>query len=128
MAIMAVVLLPAVSAASIMATVPIFEGIAQIPSSEIAATLADKSMAYWFVTLAVVAIGSWTWIFKWLIAQLDSQRKANSEAQQQTIAYMSQDHAAVAALTANTIDVLRQVTEILGQVKAVLINIDKSQK
>src|SRR4051812_41785985 len=52
--------------------------LSQIGPLDVAEKLGDKSMATWFLALAVVAIGSWTWVFKWMITQLDAQRAANA--------------------------------------------------
>src|SRR5690349_4746068 len=88
-ALLALVLLPAIAAGSTIQAI----ADATLPPQAVADHLADKNMAYWFVTLAVVSIGSWTWVFKWVLGQLDSQRVLNAEVQKQLIEYMRNDHA-----------------------------------
>lgn len=79
----------------------------------IADELHDKSMAYWFIVLAVIAIGSWTWVFKWMVNQLEQQRAANAELTKSLVGYMEKDHAGtLQALQANT-TILSQVVEKL---------------
>jgi len=128
-AIIALVLLSGISTTRTVAAFPLLMAESPLsgalPGGDVASQLADKSLAYWFITLAVFSIGSWTYIVKWLISQLESQRQANAAAAAETAAataklieYMSRDHAAVATLTANTLDVLRQVTDILSRVRS----------
>lgn len=48
-------------------------------------------------TISAVAIGSWTWIFKWMVNQLELQRQAHAQAQSQLIQYMKDDHTLIVA-------------------------------
>ena len=96
---MSVVLLPAVAVGSavqgVIALAPDL-----IPGQPVVEYLADKTLAYWFLALAAIAITSWTWAFKWLIGQLSSQRETSAETQRQLIEYMRADHAATATALA----------------------------
>ncbi len=95
-AIMAVVLIPGIVVASGLTGIRM---LAQIPGVETAADqLGSKNLAYWFLTLAAVAIGSWTWIVKWLIRQLESQRKSNTEQTSQMFEYMKTERAQMLVL------------------------------
>lgn len=78
--------------------------VAQVPSpiTGTADQLVGKSLAYWLLTLAGIAIASWTWIFKWLINQLELQRQAHAETTKQLIEFMRQDHTATATMLAST--------------------------
>lgn len=89
--------------------------VAQLPGKEIVDDLANRSLAYWFVALAVVSIGSWTWIVRWLLAQLESQRAANLDSNKLLIAYMERDHADLRTVLARTTDVLERVLHRLEQ-------------
>jgi len=79
------------------------------PGQEVANYLADKSINYWFLTLAGIAIGSWTWIAKWLIQQLEAQRAVNAATTDKLVRYMEEDHS-------KTLVVMQQVTAILSEV------------
>lgn len=54
--------------------------------------LAGKSITYWFISLAAIAITSWTWIFKWMVSQLEKQRDAHQSTTNKLLDYMEKDH------------------------------------
>ena len=77
--------------------------------------LAGKSMAYWFLALAAVAIASWSFIVRWLLNQLESQRTVNADVTNKLIAYMEGDHAKMIVVTEKVLLVMDRVLERLGQ-------------
>lgn len=87
------VVLPPVGAGAALAAVHILAEVPGVPPavSGVADQIGDKSLAYWFVTLAGVAIGSWTWILKWLINQLAEHRKAATDTTDKLIGYLKTD-------------------------------------
>jgi hypothetical protein len=116
---MCVVLLPAAAFASgsvafsMLAQTPIP---LPIPGGQVVDHLADKSIAYWFLALAAIAIASWTWILKWMIAQLEGQRTANSEATTRLITYMERDHGQMIAAMTTTAETNKKVVEVMEKV------------
>ena len=86
-----------------------------LPGLQAAEALADKSMAYWFVCLAVVSIGSWTWVFKWMIQQLSEQRTAHADATRQLVGYLTTDHTMMVQVVTKATDALEQVSHKLKQ-------------
>ncbi len=90
-------LLPCVCGGSVM--VALTELIEPLSAAQ---SLGDKNLAYWLLTLAGIAIASWTWIFKWLINQLELQRKAHAEAVSKLIEFMTQDHTATTAMLSSS--------------------------
>lgn len=121
LALMSAVFLPVVALASgkngydtiIAQSSPLPPGVA-----EAAGHLADKSMAYWFISLAIVAAISWTWIVKWIINQLEQQRAANVELNTKLLGYVSNDHT-------NSQVALQRVASALEANTRVLESIDK---
>lgn len=111
-ALIALVLLPVGATAS---TLFAFEILAQIPSGvlETANQLQDKSIAYWFLVLAGIAIASWTYIFKWMISQLESQRTAHTAATDKLVDYMTKDHTSLTQILDKTIDALDRTSVVL---------------
>lgn len=111
LAVMAMSLLPSVAVAGII--------LAQAPGTplgtpfEVADRLADKNMSYWFICLAVVAIGSWSFIAKWLINQLEGQRKTNAELVDRLVNYMSADHARTIVVAETVTTTLARLVEKL---------------
>ena len=106
-----VTLLPAVAFGSGAAAYTIAQ--TPVPGGAAVDFLADKSLTYWFLTLAAIAIASWTWILKWLIGQLESQRTAHSATQDKLLDYMGKDRVQIlqsindnAATTKKLIEVL----------------------
>lgn len=57
-------------------------------------------------TIAGVAIGSWTWIFKWMVNQLELQRQAHTAAQSELIKYMKDDHTLLVSTNAQLVKAL----------------------
>lgn len=104
-AVVAVTLLPSIAVGSMVLASNV---IAQIPAKEIVDDLANRNLAYWFVTLAVVSIGSWTWIVRWLLGQLEGQRSSNVETNKLLIGYMERDHSDMRAVLTRTTDVLER--------------------
>lgn len=75
--------------------------------------LANKNIAYWFLTLAAIAIASWSFIVRWLLNQLESQRAVNSDVTTKLIAYMEGDHAKTLVVTEKVLLVMDKVLERL---------------
>ncbi len=109
--ILLVVMLPAVAFASGIAS---YQILAQIPGKQIVDELATKNIAYWFLSLAVAAIASWTWLFSWMIKQLDKQRTANSDITSKLIGYMEKDHTDTKVITTQAISMLDKSIVILN--------------
>jgi hypothetical protein len=80
-----------------------------LPYDSTVSALADKNMNYWFLALAAIAIASWSFIAKWLLNQLESQREANAQLVTKLVNYMEVDHA-------KTLVVMDSVTKILADV------------
>lgn len=80
---------------------------------EIVEGLANKSLSYWFIALAVVAITSWSFMAKWLINQLELQRDANSILTNKLIGYMEKDHTAMVQVVTEVAAVQKQTASIL---------------
>lgn len=103
-AVIALSVLPSVCGASILlAQAP------GLPYEGAVNALADKNMNYWFLALAAIAIASWSFIAKWLLNQLESQREANAALVTKLVNYMEVDHA-------KTLVVMDSVTKILADV------------
>ena len=84
--------------------------------------IADKGMAYWFVTLAVISITSWTCMGKWFLTQLDQQRTSNQQLTTQLIDYMKVDHTAMVTTITKLGTIQEQTTHVLEMVLAKLNN------
>lgn len=67
-------------------------------------------------TISAVAIGSWTWIFKWMVNQLELQRQAHSAAQSQLIEYMKDDHALLVSTNGQLVSALGKAMTTLNQI------------
>lgn len=85
-----------------------------LPAAE---ALGDRSIGYWFIALAVVAIASWTWIVRWLIKQIETQREAHTTLAQELISYLKTDHANNSALLSKVGDLMGVVVEELSKNK-----------
>ncbi len=77
--------------------------------------LAEKNVAYWFLALAAVSIASWSFIVRWLLNQLESQRAVNSDVTTKLIAYMEGDHAKMIVVTEKVLLVMDKVLERLDR-------------
>ena len=71
--------------------------------------LAEKNVAYWFLALAAISIASWSFIVRWLLNQLESQRAVNSDVTTKLIAYMEGDHAKMLVVTEKVLLVMDKV-------------------
>lgn len=89
--------------------------IAQIQAIEAAEQLGGKNLAYWFLALAGIAIASWTWILKWLLEQLESQRAANGATTDRLIGFMEKDHAEMRLLLGKTTEIMERLSTMLPQ-------------
>lgn len=105
------VLLPSVSVGATGAAVVLLGLTDAVPYAGAVEDLSSRSMAYWFLALAAIAIASWTWIVKWLISQLDSQRAANTATTEKLISYMEKDHADMREIMGRTTEVLDRVLQ-----------------
>jgi fructose-specific phosphotransferase system IIC component len=112
-AFMATALLPTIALGAAGAGVHIITADASsaFPYAGAVEALADKSMAYWFLALAGLAIGSWTWIVKWLIKQLEDQRAAHANTQNQLINFMEKDHADMRLIMGRNIELIDRLTD-----------------
>ena len=77
--------------------------------------LAGKNIAYWFLALAAIAIASWSFIVRWLLNQLESQRTVNAEVTNKLIGYMEGDHTKMIAVTEKVLLVMDKVLERLDR-------------
>ena len=77
--------------------------------------LANKNIAYWFLALAAIAIASWSFIVRWLLNQLESQRMVNADVTDKLIAYMEGDHAKMIVVTEKVLLVMDKVLERMNQ-------------
>jgi len=75
--------------------------------------LANKNIAYWFLALAAISIASWSFIVRWLLNQLESQRSVNANVTNKLIAYMEGDHAKMLVVTEKVLIVMDKVLERL---------------
>ena len=73
--------------------------------------LANKNIAYWFLALAAIAFASWSFIVRWLLNQLESQRNVNADVTNKLIAYMEGDHAKMIVVTEKVLLVMDKVLE-----------------
>jgi len=101
--VIAVSLTPCIATAGIVGFV-----IAQSPL-DAASQLGDKNLAYWFISLAAVAIASCTWFLRLLITQLENQRTANSTLNAQLIDWMQKDHSDMRVIIGRTNEMLDRV-------------------
>lgn len=76
--------------------------------------LANKNIAYWFLALAAIAIASWSFIVRWLLNQLESQRNVNADVTNKLIAYMEGDHAKMIVVTEKVLLVMDKVLEAMN--------------
>ncbi|MEQ1862010.1 MAG: hypothetical protein ABMA13_18990 [Chthoniobacteraceae bacterium] len=84
-----------------------------IPFEPAVEYLANKNIAYWFLALAAIAIASWSFIVRWLLNQLESQRNVNADVTNKLIAYMEGDHAKMIVVTEKVLLVMDKVLERL---------------
>lgn len=82
-----------------------------VPGIKEAQELAGAGIATWFITLAIFAIASWTWVFKWMVNQVESQRKANAELNKDLISYMKADRDNLLVIVTQTAELLRVVVD-----------------
>jgi hypothetical protein len=75
--------------------------------------LANKNIAYWFLALAAISIASWSFIVRWLLNQLESQRNVNADVTNKLIAYMEGDHAKMIVVTEKVLLVMDKVLDRL---------------
>ena len=103
LAILLVALLPSVALGAV--------GVASgaIPFQSDVEYLANKNIAYWFLALAAISIASWSFIVRWLLNQLESQRNVNADVTNKLIAYMEGDHAKMIVVTEKVLLVMDKV-------------------
>lgn len=111
LAVLLIVLLPSIALASLAAIVP--PTLAQAGNLLDPTLLADKNMNYWFLALAGITIGSWTFTAKWLLQQLESQRSANTELVNKLVGYMEKDHSQTLLAMNTSAAILAQVVDKL---------------
>lgn len=96
-----------------------------LPATGVAAVLAvepttvdnfNPFQSFGGTTISAVAIGSWTWIFKWMVNQLELQRQAHTAAQSQLIQYMKDDHALLVSTNGQLVKALSDAMTMLKQV------------
>ncbi len=75
--------------------------------------LASKNIAYWFLALAAISIASWSFIVRWMLNQLESQRSVNADATNKLISYMEGDHSKMLVVTEKVLLVMDKVLERL---------------
>jgi len=92
-----------------------------VPDPAIVEALANKSISYWFVALALFSISSWTIVVRWLLTQLVEQRKTNAESNDKLISYMREDH------SKNTV-LLSKVEDSHNRLAAVLERLEPAKK
>lgn len=109
LAILLVAILPSVSLGAV--------GIATgaIPFQTEIEYLANKNIAFWFLALAAISIASWSFIVRWLLNQLESQRTVNAHVTNKLIAYMEGDHAKMIVVTEKVLLVMDKVLERLDR-------------
>jgi hypothetical protein len=102
-AILLVALLPSIALGSV--------GVASgaIPFQTDVEYLANKNIAYWFLALAAISIASWSFIVRWLLNQLESQRMVNADVTNKLITYMEGDHAKMIVVTEKVLLVMDKV-------------------
>ncbi len=122
-AIVLVALLPGVAAASILTAL-----LAQIPGADMVEQLATRNVSYWFISLAVVAITSWSFIVKWLLKQLELQRAANQDTTTKLIGYMERDHSAMVKALSDVSAVQERTVLALERVIARLDAVEKRRE
>jgi len=103
LAILLVAILPSVSLGAV--------GIAAgaIPFQTEIEYLANKNIAFWFLALAAISIASWSFIVRWLLNQLESQRTVNADVTHKLITYMEGDHAKMLVVTEKVLLVMDKV-------------------
>lgn len=97
-----------------------------IPATALATVLAveptidnfNPFQSFGGTTISAVAIGSWTWIFKWMVNQLELQRQAHSTSQAQLITYMKDDHALLVSTNGQLVTTLSKLTETIDKITA----------
>lgn len=91
--------------------------LAQLDSAAVAVgkELGDKSMATWFVALGVIAIGSWFYVFKLTIGQLDQQRAANADLVKQIISGHEADNHDLKELLREAVTAIKAFSNSLKQ-------------
>lgn len=113
LAIIMVALLPAVAFGSGAAAYHQCIAQAPVPGGAVVDFLGDKSLTYWFLTLAAIAIASWTWILKWLIGQLESQRTAHSLTQDKLLDYMGKDRVQILQSINDNAETTKKLVSVL---------------
>jgi hypothetical protein len=92
---------------------------ADIPLQQDVEHLSKQGIEYWFVALAVLAILSWSFIVKWLINQLESQRAAHAAITDRLINYMQEDHAKMMGMIEGTTKAIDRTNHLLEKMTAV---------
>ncbi len=95
-----------------------------IPATAVASVLAitptvdafNPFESFGGTTISAVAIGSWTWIFKWMVQQLELQRQAHAQSQSELIRYMKEDHTLLVTTNQQLVSVLSAALSSLQQV------------
>src|SRR5436309_15127032 len=77
--------------------------------------LANKNITDWFLAPAAIAIASWSFIVRWLLNQLESQRIVNADVTNKLIAYMEGDHANMIVVTEKVLLVMDKVLDGMGR-------------
>lgn len=77
--------------------------------------LASKNIAYWFLALAAISIASWSFIVRWMLNQLESQRTVNTDVTNKLISYMEGDHSKMLVVTEKVLLVMDKVIERLDR-------------
>lgn len=95
-------LIPAVSTAAVL-------GVEHIPTDGF-----NPLQSFGGTTISAVAIGSWTWIFKWMVNQLELQRQAHATAQSELIKYMKDDHTLLVTTNQQLVTTLARVMTVLN--------------
>lgn len=118
-AVMATILLPVVALGSMVladATDP-----AAAAAQAAVENLAGKSISYWFVALAVASVTSWTFVVRWGLNQLESQRQANLDLTKQLVGYLEKDR--IEGVVA-----MQRVTDVLSRLITHLDKDDPHEK
>lgn len=86
---------------------------ATIPFSEEVERLSSKNISYWFITLAAIAIGSWSFMGRLLLKQLSEQRDANAALTESLIAFLKGDRMETQRVVTECTNVMSQVVDLL---------------
>lgn len=82
--------------------------------------ISKQGLAWWFTALACIAVTSWTFSAKWLLAQLESQRKSNNEQQNMLITILKDDHANAVKVLVQVTDVITACTKTMGETSVIM--------